>query len=779
MPTPAFWRMLVRRAARRHGFADPLLLMGRLRKFARPSRVHEPIELLRAGATFHTRGLLNTRVFQYNLDWIWPYWVARQYDPLDVSFLPRAFSFSHVNLTHRNWTAVGLPGMDRPPIVDPRGLVTLPDPHGWSLDWWFIPESASGEHPVFPSRAKTADQQLRAEDSLVVSTTVAHRECELATNAQVEAGESEGAPPLLRLEACIATTVPGRLFLAVRPANPDGVAEVGAIETERDALLVDGRQLVHLSTPPDGYVASAYGKADLHRQLHTLAPTLEATCPAGLATAAAVFDVSAHSRFTARALIPLAAVPPNPRIRTRAENRSRARSAVHVASPRLETWADVREGTSALLCPDKRWEHLHRTALDTLVLLSPGDIHPGPWTYRRFWFRDACLMMHAMLAAGLHDRVARALQAFPARQQPDGFFHSQEGEWDSNGQVLWISDLFERHTDRRLDAPVSDALARGADWIGAKRIQDPATDGLFPPGFSAEHLGPVDQYYWDDFWGVAGLLAAARIAARRGDADTSARRDREAKAFSTAIRKSLAGLPPSVSELGIPATPHRRMDAGAVGSLVADYPLRLPGFDTAKLVATADWLRRNCCATGGFFQDMIHSGTNAYLTLALAQTFLRHGDPRYMGLVRRTAELASPTGQWPEAIHPRTNGGCMGDGQHGWAAAEWILMVRALFVREEDDHLVLGSGIPSCWLHTRQPVSYGPTSTPWGKIAIRLSHEDDAWRLHVDADWHTSVAPPRLVVAIPGFDRSSVDGLTSHVALRPSAARSHDALASQ
>ena len=43
------WRFVVRRVARDHGFLDPIALLARLRRFAQPSEVHEPIELLRAG----------------------------------------------------------------------------------------------------------------------------------------------------------------------------------------------------------------------------------------------------------------------------------------------------------------------------------------------------------------------------------------------------------------------------------------------------------------------------------------------------------------------------------------------------------------------------------------------------------------------------------------------------------------------------------------------------------------------------------------------------------
>src|SRR3954470_1207346 len=117
------WKSLARRVARRQGFVDPIDLFDRMREFAQPSEVGEPIELLRAGAVFHARGLIN-RAVQFNLDWVWPYWIERQFNPTDESFVPRAFSFSHINLTHRNWTAVGLPSVDLYPIVDPRGLVT-------------------------------------------------------------------------------------------------------------------------------------------------------------------------------------------------------------------------------------------------------------------------------------------------------------------------------------------------------------------------------------------------------------------------------------------------------------------------------------------------------------------------------------------------------------------------------------------------------------------------------------------------------------------------------
>jgi hypothetical protein len=197
-------------------------------------------------------------------------------------------------------------------------------------------------------------------------------------------------------------------------------------------------------------------------------------------------------------------------------------------------------------------------------------------------------------------------------------------------------------------------------------------------------------------------------------------------------------------------------------------------------MATVDALLRRCFLHGGFFQDMIHSGINAYLTLDIAQTLLRAGDPRYRELVEAVARMASPTGQWPEAIHPQTGGGCMGDGQHGWAAAEWVMMVRNSFVREEGDQLILGSGLFPEWLESHEEVSFGPTPTPWGAVTIRLQPSDSGVVLAIDAEWRG--AAPRIDVLVPGCrPLADVDAATridlERLELADEARRSHAAFA--
>jgi len=302
------------------------------------------------------------------------------------------------------------------------------------------------------------------------------------------------------------------------------------------------------------------------------------------------------------------------------------------------------------------------------------------------------------------------------------------------------------------------ATLRGAEWILFKRISEHATGlqaGLMPAGFSAEHLGNNDYYYWDDFWSVAGLEAAARACEESGDGKAAERFRRGSESFRNAIDRSIEESRVIRNHPGIPASPYRRMDAGAVGSVVADYPLRLYPPAEPRLRATVEYLMERCFVRGAFFQDMIHSGINAYLTLQIAQVLLRAGDPRYFELVQTVAGLASPTGQWPEAIHPHTGGGCMGDGQHVWAAAEWVLMLRNMFVREEGEGLVLASGLPAEWTERQEPLRFGPAPTPYGDVTVTVRPEAGRAVVSWEARWRDR--PPPIEVRLPNYAPRAVD----------------------
>jgi hypothetical protein len=370
-------------------------------------------------------------------------------------------------------------------------------------------------------------------------------------------------------------------------------------------------------------------------------------------------------------------------------------------------------------------------------------------------------MLHALLNLNFVDKVDRIIEAFPLRQKKSGYFQSQAGEWDSNGQVLWLLDRYEQLSKRQLNPQWIPSIQAAVKWIRKKRTSTRTKAlhaGLLPAGFSAEHLGPNDYYYWDNFWAVAGLHSAASLLRRHGLIQDARSADHAGDDLLQSLWNSLEAAPDQRTSGGIPASPYRRLDAGAVGSLVADYPLQITPAGDKKIMSTVHFLVQNCFHQGGFFQDMIHSGINPYLTLCIAQTLLRNQDLRCIQMLRTVAELASPTGQWPEAIHPLTLGGCMGDGQHGWAASEWVMMLRNLFIREEKDGLILGSGLDPAWLESREPLEFGPTLTPFGRISIaaqKTGHQGIVFYVHGDIDPEQTP----LQVQIPGHTPIQIQAL--------------------
>jgi hypothetical protein len=100
-------------------------------------------------------------------------------------------------------------------------------------------------------------------------------------------------------------------------------------------------------------------------------------------------------------------------------------------------------------------------------------------------------------------------------------------------------------------------------------------------------------------------------------------------------------------------------------------------------------------------------------------------------------------------VHPRTGGGCMGDGQHVWAAAEWVLMLRNCFVREEDDRLILCSGIPRDWLTKNQTISFGPAPTSFGDINISIKPQGQNILVEWRGNWFSK--EPVIDIQLPGF----------------------------
>jgi hypothetical protein len=107
-----------------------------------------------------------------------------------------------------------------------------------------------------------------------------------------------------------------------------------------------------------------------------------------------------------------------------------------------------------------------------------------------------------------------------------------------------------------------------------------------------------------------------------------------------------------------------------------------------------------------------------------------------------------------------TLGGCMGDGQHAWAAAEWVLMMRSIFITEENGSLSFLPGIPDRWLRDGSRFSMGPISTLFGPVTIAASVIGRYLEVEWSAQWREV---PSINLAIPGRARLPLSGASGTV----------------
>lgn len=749
----SFKSWALRRAMGRLRITDDIVrYLTTLQRLGETIEVELPSELLPVGARTVFRAVRTRAAAQLGPDWVWPHWLERQLDPRSPAFVPRGHLPVLTNVTLRNWTAVGTVASGCKGVVDPRGLLT-PWYDGWSLDWWVLGE----DRWHFPSRESAVRQQL-VDDTPVVETSMRIRGGDAVHRVYAVAAPE----PLALVEITNRTPTPIAVALSIRPYNPEGLAVVERIGLHGSTVTVDGRPALLLPRRPSAAVASTFGEGDVASQVTAettgSAFPLDLRCEAGLATAAFVFPI-AHSA-TLRVAVPLEAVKRTRR--RRVTSRRAAREAGVVEGPLAtseevtRSWvAQTNRGMRLVLPPGRLASAVEANRAYLLLFHEGAEVVPGPFTYHRFWFRDAAYLLGALDRYGFHRESDEVLRNFRHRQRVDGFFFSQRQEWDANGAALHAMAEHWRLTGS-LEAIDAESVVKGVRWIERKRHvprvrKNPALRGLLPASISAEHLGPFDFFYWDDFWSLRGLLDGAELLRAFGDEKHAAECDQWAVAMRADIAASMALVAERLGSDVVPAGPTRRIDPGIIGTLVACSPLKLLAADDPSIAATADAIRTRFCIGPAFYQGISHTGLGTYLTLQLAAVELEAGDPRCLERLAWMVEAATETYTWPEAIHPGLGGGCMGDGHHGWATAELLNFVRNLLVREAGpQELALCSMLPEQWRGQNVEVHDAPTH--FGTLSFALRWHGNRPALLWDLQPTAGAGEVRLTA--PGLDGS-------------------------
>lgn len=712
-----------------------------------------PKELVPLNTKQLTRGMLNYTFFQHYPEWKRPFWAVKQYDPDNISFIPRSHLGVSVNVTHRNWTAVGNMNCDIEPIVDPCGSV-VPFIDGWSMECWVKYK----EDLVIPAYSTDVKQRL-IDDLPIVETELYAEKFNLRMISYTLNDNL-----VCNYDLIIINQQPNfkpdselKLLIAIRPFNCEGVSPINSIEFDEkeNSFIINDEHRVNFIFKPDEIILSNLNSGDSANLIYDLtkkSKTNKIICKYGFANAIAVYKTKniQQTPFKVECIINL-------------NNKSVIGRIVPSINSVMDYWEDILNNGSAIKTPDNKLNSIIKGSLTTVIQFVDEDkVTPGAAIYHQFWFRDAAFQLNILDKLGYTQITRKVYEQFFRYQRSDGYFQSQKGEWDSNGQVLWV---ILHHALLSDDLSVLKhnfySLYKAVKWIDKNRLKDKRYFsekfyGLLPKGLSAEHLGLADNYYWDNFWAIAGIksfITICDLVAESGAKEFAINlyNDYE-KTLVDSILKSVKSNPYVV----LPSAPCKALDSGMIGSLAGVYPLQILDWKSDVFINSLEFIYKNHFHKNLFLQNIIHSGGNPYITLQIAHTSLYLGKrDLFAKIFNNVMEYSTPTFNFPEAIHLLTGGGVIGDGHHGWAAAEILSCVRDAFVYESNFYskdfieLILLAGITKEWLQPDKELSISNALVLSGKISIKIIMIDNTIEVNVEYQSNKIYNQEVMIITLP------------------------------
>ncbi len=635
-------------------------------KMGLPSEINIPKELIPAASLLIARAWANTAVFEVSQGLPRPYWVEKQYDPSSAYFEPIGHRLLSMNTTLRNWSMVGIPGYSTEGIIDPVGAIT-PKRDGFSIEIWAEKDGTF----YLPHKQGRVFQTRDHENYPAIRTTWTFEGGEISWVVFAE-GDSIGE--WIAVDVYDQLEEGFKTVMAIRPYNYDGIALINKIRVEKEIIELDPSGLIHLTSSPTHYFLGEYpfeDPADPSLSPTPLKGNYELKARNGLATCILVFNGGA---IGARIFVEgkEALIPPE--------------------GSWDSYWREVLPTLPKLVVKDMNIGDVFKaTAVDLLMVWDGNSITPGPGTYHHFWIRDNAYILPALLHLGRYQEVESVLRSYPKRQKRNGYFVSQKGEWDANGQAIYTMAQYFRHSkDIDFVEAMKKSIWKAAQWIEKKRNSWnpdlPEYEGLLPPGFSAEHFGGTDSYYWDQFWGIKGLEEATFLLAAINEDEKAELCLQWSVEFRKAVEKSIEAVIDRLGSHAIPASPRRGYDSGMIGSVVAFYPTEVFSGEDKRVKETVHKLREVSWFNNLFYQQNGHMALGTYLSLHVAHSYLWMNNPvSAKPIFDKLLELATPTFTWPEGINPRTEGGGMGDGNHMWMAADMNWFIRDMIVHERSN----------------------------------------------------------------------------------------------
>lgn len=680
-------------------FLQSILNMGK------KSEVTFPKELIPLNLEVLIKGLLTSRVFEVNSNWVFPFWIEQQLNPKSDVFIPRGANIFAINTTYRNWTILGSIESDEKGVVDLKGMIS-PKENSPSLDI-FIQHN---DEYFFPSRNKIE----QTVDDLTGIIKTFYNGSDFEYNFEAFSSEIDKG---IFLKYNFKSKKSGlyRFFFLIRPFNPESFIPIFNIEIKDNKIFVNSFPFLIPITKDYKFILFD-DEADIND--FKVSEKNRITSKYGLSTGGIYyeFNLNENEEKNFELFLP------------QEENYSIDLNFDKSKDNKVSFMKKERENELIIDVPDDNINRIFNSNKIYLKsLINSEYITPGPLTYKKFWFRDSAYMIPALMKIGDLKRSEKIIEYFKKKIKKDGYFQSQIGEWDSNGQALFTIAEYYRYTkNKEFLNEFYPYIKKGAEWIERKRKKYVDSYGLLPSSFSAEHFGPNDLYYYDDYFGLKGLLDASSLANEIGNKSDSENFLKYYLEFKNDVRKAIDKDQKRLDKKICVGAFGRNIDASIIATFTSIFPLNLDLLSKDEIMNSYEELRKKFFVNNCFYQNITHSGINLYLTLEIAEALLNlNEEKKAVNLFDSVISLLTKTYTGPEAINPKSLGGCEGDGHHGWLVAELIHFIRNSLLFEKENGIVILSGSRKEWFKDGDKILFNNGVTYFGNISFEVNIKEN------------------------------------------------------
>jgi len=680
-------------------FFQSILNMGK------KSEVTFPKELIPLNLEVLIKGLLTSRVFEVNSNWVFPFWIEQQLNPKSDVFIPRGANIFAINTTYRNWTILGSIESDEKGVVDLKGMIS-PKENSPSLDI-FIQHN---DEYFFPSRNKIE----QTVDDLTGIIKTFYNGSDFEYNFEAFSSEIDKG---IFLKYNFKSKKSGlyRFFFLIRPFNPESFIPIFNIEIKDNKIFVNSFPFLIPITKDYKFILFD-DEADIND--FKVSEKNRITSKYGLSTGGIYyeFNLNENEEKNFELFLP------------QEENYSIDLNFDKSKDNKVSFIKKERENELIIDVPDDNINRIFNSNKIYLKsLINSEYITPGPLTYKKFWFRDSAYMIPALMKIGDLKRAEKIIEYFKKKIKKDGYFQSQVGEWDSNGQALFTIAEYYRYTkNKEFLNEFYPYIKKGAEWIKRKRKKYVDSYGLLPSSFSAEHFGPNDLYYYDDYFGLKGLLDASSLANEIGNKSDSENFLKYYLEFKNDVRKAIDKDQKRLDKKICVGAFGRNIDASIIATFTSIFPLNLDLLSKDEIMNSYEELRKKFFVNNCFYQNITHSGINLYLTLEIAEALLYlNEEKKAINLFDSIISLLTKTYTGPEAINPKSLGGCEGDGHHGWLVAELIHFIRNSLLFEKENGIVILSGSRKEWFKDGDKILFNNGVTYFGNISFEVNIKEN------------------------------------------------------